>query len=205
MANASMISGLRPVRNAVSGYYSGSKIMCFIPATDVDNIAVGDPVTLTGGSNPAQVSGYTFAQIEAAAPEVRRALPGEAIWGVIDSFEPRAVVGYETTPYRAGLVAMFCHVMVDPNVEYEIQGRTGVAFTGAMVGQTCNIVAGATDTIYGRSGYEADLTTLGNSAANQLLILGIQEREADNEIGDLAKLRVKINASQFSNTGVAGA
>lgn len=205
MANASMISGLRPVRNAVSGYYSGSKVQCFIPATDFDDIAVGDPVTLAGDSNPAQVPGYTFAQIEGAHPTVRRALPGDPIWGVIDSFEPRAVVGYETTPYRASGIAMFCHVMIDPNVEFEIQARAGVPFTGAMVGQTCDVFDGPTDTVYGRSGYEADLTTLGNSAANQLLILGIQQREADNEVGNLAKLLVKINASQFSNTGVAGA
>lgn len=204
MANASMISGLRPVRNAVSGYYAGSKIQCFIPATDLTNIAVGDPVTLAGDSNPASVPGYTFAQIEGAHPTVRRSAAGDAIWGVIDSFEPRAIVGYETTPYRPSGVAMFCHVMVDANVEFEIQARAGVAFTGTMVGQTCNVFAGATDTVYGRSGYEADLTTLGNAAAAQLLILGLQQREADVEIGALAKLLVKINASQFSNTGVSG-
>lgn len=205
MANASMISGLRPVRNAVSGYYVGAKIQCFVPAADMTNMAVGDPVTLIGDSNPAQVPGYTFAQIEGAYPSIRRAAAGDPIWGVIDSFEPRAVVGYETTPYRAGGVAMFVHVMIDPNVEFEVQARTGVAFTGAMVGQTCNVFAGATDTVYGRSGYEADLTTLGNSAANQLLILGVQQREADNAVGDRAKLLVKINNSQYSNTGVTGA
>jgi len=205
MANASMISGLRPVRNAVSGYYAGSKIQCFIPVTDLTNMAVGDPVTLTGEGNPASVPGYTFAQIEAAHPSVRRAAAGEAIFGVIDSFEPRAIVGYETTMHRAAGVAMFCHVVVDANVEFEIQARAGVPFTGAMLYQTCNVFAGPTDLIYGRSGYEADLTTVGNSATGQLLILGLQEREADNEVGALAKLRVKINNSQFSNTGVAGA
>lgn len=204
MANQSSIFGLRPIRNATSGYYAGAMIKVFIPAADVSNIAVGDPVALAGDGNPALVDKYPE-QVEGSAPTVVKAGPGQAIFGVVDAFEPRAVVGYEQTMHRQGGVAMYANVVVDPMVEYEVQARTGVAFTAAMVGQTCDIVDGGVDLVYGRSGVEADLTTLGNSAANQLFILGVQDRPADNEVGDMVKLRVKINNSGFAAVGVAGA
>ena len=102
MANASMINGLRPVRNAFSGFHVGSMVKCVLLATEANNLAVGDPVTLEGNSNPAQMSGYSFNQVEGAYASVRKAASGDPIYGVIGGFEPRAVVGYEQLSYRAG-------------------------------------------------------------------------------------------------------
>lgn len=204
MANTSRIFGLKPIRNATQGNYVGAMTKCFIPATDATNMFVGDAVTLAGDANPALVDRYPE-QVDGAHPTVAQATAGAAIWGVIDSFEPLALVGYEQSPFRQASVAMYCNVMVDPNIEYEIQARTGTVITTANIGQTCDLIVGAGDQVYGRSGMEADLTTLGNTAADQLLILGLQNRQADNELLDVAKLRVKINASTFANTGVAGA
>ena len=127
-----------------------------------------------------------------------------AILGVIDSFEPLARVGFEQEMYRQANTAMYAHIIVDSNVEYEVQAATGVVPTTAMIGQTCNLIAGAVQLPYGQSGWQLDLTTLGNAAADQVMILGLQDRAADNELLDLAKFRVKINNSAWSNTGVAG-
>lgn len=203
MANASIISGLRPIRNAAGGYHAGGKVLCYIPAADANAMAVGDPVKLAGAANPATVTGYS-GFMEGAYPTIERAAAGNNIFGVIDSFEPRAMVGYDQLPYRPASVGMFAHVIVDPNTEYEIQCATGVAFAGSMIGNTCDVVAGTPDTVYGRSGYQADLTTISAVASGQLLILGLQDRDADNEIGSLAKIRVKINESAFSLSNVVG-
>lgn len=204
MANSSRIFGLKPIRNATQGNYAGATIKCLIPAADANNMAVGDPVVLAGDANPGQVAAYAD-QVDGAYPTIALAAAGVAIWGVIDSFEPRAVVGYEQPLYRPASTAVYAHVMVDPNIEYEIQAATGTVITTADIGRTCDLVAGAVDPVYGRSGYQADLSTLGNDAADQLLILGMQDRTADNELLDLAKLRVKINNSAWAATGVAGA
>ena len=205
MANSSRIFGLKPIRNAMSGYYAGQTIKCLIPAADANAMAVGDPVVFAGDANPGQVANYPD-QVDGAYPTIALATAGTGnpIAGVIDSFEPPATVGYEHTLYRPANVGYYANIIVDPNVEYEIQCATGTVPTTAMIGQTCNLVAGAVDTVYGRSGWQLDLTTIGNLAADQVLLLGLQDRGADNELLDLAKMRVKINNSAWSNTGVAG-
>ena len=202
MANASIISGLRPVRNVHSGNYIGSMAKAHVAAADAVPLAVGDTVKLAGEANPALISGYSFNEIEGAYPTVEKADPGDAVYGVVGGFEPRAVVGYEQAQYREANVEMYVLVHTDPTLLYEVQAQTGTAFTGAMVGQTCSFVNGTIDTVYGRSGLEADLTTVANAANTDLLILGLQDRAADNEVGDLAKLLVKLNNTVFGTTTV---
>lgn len=206
MANSSFIQGLKPIRNIHSGNYAAQLTKVFIPAGEANDIAVGDPVVFDGASNPAQpIPQHVFGEMEGEYATVAKAAmgAGNPIGGVVAALEPLPVVGYEQAQYRVGGVPQFALIITDPDVEYEIQAQTGVAMTGANVMQNVDLIDGGVETVYGRSGVEADLATLGTAANQQLQILGIQNREADNELGDMVKLRVRINNHQFK-AGLAG-
>ena len=206
--------GLRAVRNRDSGGYCGQGNQYLIPASDANAMAIGDPVVLAGSSNDSAVAGSTElltldSRSDGFYPTIQLATAGAGnpILGTIMGFLPRLQTGVQHDYHRKANEEMYALVHDSKDFLYEIQALTGTQFTADMVGQNVDLVAGAPETVYGRSQWAADLATVGTGATQQLRIEGLQRRGADNRltadggtgVGDSVKLLVSINNHQRGN------
>ena len=185
MANADVLNGLRPYRDAYGKPYNGQQVKMFCDA----NLNMGDAVItdadgLLGYQSCARATGTT---------------DGTAL-GV--------VVGWEVQPdnmsdlyYRASTTKAV-YICTDPDMSYIIQGDGvgTIAISALDVGLNIDFATiAAVDTTTGKSGFEADESTTGATAiATPLHLLGILDTP-DNEIGVAnQKLIVKLNMHAYA-------
>ena len=192
MANASFIQGLVPRMHRNGEPYSGSNRVYATLATDATPLGIGDPVVITGDTDP--VSGV---------PIVTRATAGAGnyISGVMTGISVRGLTSQSLIPYRQASTATFIEVADNPDLVFEIQANGVVATTG--VTKNANLVFASLNPASGLSGAQLDETTIGTGATLQLKGLRMVNRP-DNLPGAVGgaftKLEVMINLHTQRNT-----
>ena len=186
MANLDRPAGFKPVKNLNGSPWNGKANVYYIPATDDTDTFIGDAVTLEGSSDAT-----------AMYPTVAQADAGDkSIVGVIIGFglQPE-VMGNPDSPnmkYREGSAAMYCLVVDDPFVIFEVQEDSADNnLDKDMVGLNTNIVVGSGSTTTGKSAMELDSSGTVTDTAGQLRILRAVNRP-DNALGTHCKWEVLI-------------
>lgn len=168
IVNANVSSGLRPVRMAGSGYYTGGVNLYRVPAANAVDIGEGDPVYITGDADN---RGYADVALVAAG--------AAAITGVVVGFRPLC------TPCQPRFIEkgkeFYVLVADDPGIECLIQANDVV--TPDMIGQNVDFAPGPVNPIYGLSGYQADIATIGVTPTLPMQIIGIFDAP-DNHMFD---------------------
>lgn len=184
MANTDRISGFKPVRHLNGNPWNGKARMYYIAAGDATATFIGDAVSSAGS-----------ADATGKYPTVQQAAAAGAIRGVVIGFSDQPYIATDTTDlnrkYRLASTAMYCLVVDDPDVIFEIQ-EDNVAndMDADMVGLSVDITVGSGDTSSGMSAMELDSSDTA-TAAGQCKILGVSNKE-DNELGTYCKWDVLI-------------
>jgi hypothetical protein len=192
MANANAPFGFIPIRNASSGPYNDGTQVYAAAAADSTVIRNGDPVTITGA---ATADGIPYVARSTAGS-------GNAITGIAVGFRPYGATAWLN--YRPASTLYEVLVEVNPFGEYLIQEDSdGGAIAVADIGFNAAIVYG-TPGVDGRSAAMIDSSTVANTAALQVRILGISTR-VNNAVGNYAVWRVRINnTTETPNAGTTG-
>lgn len=189
MANTDRNAGFKPVQHLNGMPWNGKARMYYIPVGDSTATFIGDPV-VSAGSADASGKYATVKQASAA----------EAIRGVVVGFSNQPYISVDTSDlhraYRPASTAMYCLVVDDPDVIFEVQEDNAANdMTADMVGLSTDIAVGSGDTASGKSGVELDSSATA-TALGQCRILGLVDRE-DNELGTHAKWLVLINEHEL--------
>ena len=184
MANLDRPNGFTPIKHLSGAPWNGKANVYYIPSTDNVATFIGDAVKSAGS-----------ADTTGKYPTVTQATAAAAIRGVI--------IGFGTTPYlmanpdnlnmkyRPAATAMYCLVVDDPGVIFEIQEDSiGNTITADMVGLSTDIAVGTGSTVTGKSAMELDSSDTA-TAAGQCKILRAVDRP-DNALGDNCKWEVLI-------------
>lgn len=184
MANTDTPFGFKPVKHLMGSSWNGKANVYYIPATD--NVATfkGDAVKSAGS-----------ADATGKYPTVTQATAAAAIRGVVIGFgdNPNVMIQADTPlrSYRPAATAMYCLVVDDPFVVFEIQEDSDAnSITADMVGMSTDIVVGSGSTATGKSAMELDSSDTA-TALGQCKILRLVNRE-DNALGNYAKWEVTI-------------
>lgn len=184
MANSDRPFGLKPVKHLLGVPWSGKANVYYIPATDDTDMFKGDAVRTNGAATD-----------DGKFPVVVQATSSTNIRGVIIGFgeDPHVMIKpdnpYRT--YRPASTAMYCLVVDDPFVIFEVQeDSVGAALTADQVGDTLDLVVGSGNTTTGLSGMELDSNTAATDNG-QCRVLRVVDRE-DNALGDHCKWEVLI-------------
>lgn len=197
MANTSKPMGFVPARHIHGGMFAvGNEYTVAASNT----IVPGDLVTLSSESDADGVMKVAVATSGSVPlgvclgvqPVSRTGLSGSGAT-TVDLNTPGAMVA------TAGERVIVCD---DPQVIYEAE-VTG-ALTSAMFGLNATISAGTYDTATGRSGHKVAISTTATTATLPVKLLSLA-RKVNNEIGESAKIYVKLNGAQLGDgTGTAG-
>ena len=196
MANLNAAAGLSPDQYLNGSPWNGQARRYYIPSTDVNAYAIGDPVDLVGG-----------ADATAACPTVTLATAGTGnpLVGVIVSAGGLQVGGPSADPSNLNTTVIpatktknyFVMVADDPNILFSIQeGGAGAALTAAnAVGKNFNLVAGANSGYL--SGWQLDNASTAVTNTLQVKVLGLVP-DPSNSLGKYAKWLVKINNHRYA-------
>lgn len=189
MPNIDRVCGFRPVRHLNGNPWNGKARMYYIPASDSVVTFIGDAVKSLGS---ADASGKHATVAQAAT--------ADNIRGVVIGFCDQPYVALDTTnlyrAYRPTLTAMYCLVVDDPDVIFEIQeDNDGNDMDADMVGLSTDLAVGSGNTSSGLSGMELDSSDTG-SGSGQCRILGVSDKE-DNDLGTYCKWDVLINLHEL--------
>lgn len=200
MANISRPMGLVPHSYLNGSPWNGQTRQYFIPSTDGNAFAIGDPVKMGGSGDTKGVPDVTIAVAGATNPVlgVITGAGGSTYGG--GSMIPGAL---ETTVIPATKTrGYYVDVCDDPNVLYMVQeGGAGAALTQTSLWLNFNLASG-TNNGY-RSTWVLDNATGAADATYQLQLVRLLQA-ADNEMGTYAKWLVRINLHPWRG-GVAGA
>lgn len=195
MANSDTPFGFKPVKHLSGAPWNGKANVYYIPSTDGTAVFKGDAVKSAGS-----------ADATGKYPTVAQAAATNSIRGVVIGFgdNPNVMIqaDYPLRQYRPASVAMYCLVVDDPFVIFEVQeDSVGNSIGADMVGLSTDIVVGNGSTTTGKSAMELDSSDTA-TAAGQCKILRLVNRE-DNELGNYAKWEVLlIEHEMLSSTDV---
>lgn len=199
MTNINAPFGLRPVKHMNGAPYNGAFRAYFVPASDNTALFVGDPVVKAGLSNTTVVSAPGAGSFQVGTlPTITRATAGTTnrITGVIVGFAGDA----NATLHRAASTDRIVYVADDSDLIFEIQSSG--ALTATDVGLNSVIVYTASgSTFTGKSGAELNQAVLATTAAHQLRIVELVNREDNFPTLTASKVLVAIN----NHTEVPGA
>lgn len=200
MPNANRPSGLKPIEYLDGSPYNGKSMMCFIPQADANAYAIGDPVRLAGSADARGVPSIVLATAGATNPVLGAIVgAGGTVYGAAQT-DP-ATTGDSTVIPATKTKGYYVLVSTDPNIVYEVQeGGAGGALAAANVGLNANLLAGSNSGF--QSGWLVDNSGTGTGITLQVQLLGLVQR-LDNEFGQYAKWKVRINVHQFKS-GTAG-
>lgn len=211
MANTNAPSGLAPVQYLHGNAWNMQMRLYYIPQTDTNAYAVGDPVaSLTGAASAGGIPAVTLAT--AGASNLLRGVlmtsggAAGTLPGLIAGsgfYDPNAlgsivIPATKTQPYFVGI----CD---DPDVLWEVQefsGSGSTNFTAADIGKGVNLKAGANNGYI--SGWTLDDTAASSTSnTRQVRLMGLIQRK-DNAFGNYAKFLVAINQHElnFPSSGV---
>jgi hypothetical protein len=197
MANANTPFGLAPVEYLGGAQWNGKARRYYIPSTDGNAFAIGDPVVLAGDADSNGVASITLATAGSAFLGCIVGMGGMAYGG--PSVDP---TNLNTTVIPATKTkAYYVLVADDPNIIFEVQEiGTGTALTSAAVGLNCNLVAAANSGYL--SGWVLDNTTEASTSTLDVKLLGLKQVPG-NAFGAYAKWLVLINNHVYRG-GVTG-
>lgn len=201
MANSNRPGGLSPLEYLDGSPYNGKARQFFIPSTDPNAYAIGDPVVMAGSGDSNGIASVVLAT----------AGFGNIVLG--------AIVGMGGTVYGGGgfdpnlpnqaiipatkTRGYYVLVSDDPNIVYTIQeGGAGAALTQASLGLNFDLLSGTNTGFV--SGWQLDNASGNTGSTRQLQLLGLVQTQ-DNAMGTYAKWKVRINFHQYTagQTGVA--
>lgn len=199
MPNVNRPGGLAPLEYLDGSPYTGKARMFYIPSSDANAYAIGDPVTMAGSADANGVASVVLATA-GDGNIVLGAIVGSggSIYG-----GPGAVPGQLETTVIPATKTRGYYVLVsdDPNIVYTVQeGGAGAALAAGDVGRNFNLLSGV-NTGY-LSQWQLDNASGGTGATKQLQLLGLVQ-VADNALGQYAKWKVRINYHQYT-AGQAG-
>jgi hypothetical protein len=193
MANVDTPFGFKPVKHLNGNPWNGQANVYYIPSTDAVATFIGDAVK---GAGAADATGKY--------PTVTQATAGAAVRGVVIAFGDNPyVMTHPDTPnqsYRPASTAMYCLVVDDPQVIFEVQEDSDAnSITAAMVGLSANFVVGSGSTATGKSAMELDSSDTATDTTGNCRILRLANRE-DNELGNYAKWEVLFGEHELGLT-----
>ena len=198
MANANKPAGLQPVQYRNGNPWNGQARTYYIPQTDTNAYAIGDPVNLlAAGGDSNGVPGAVLATA-GSGNLILGAIVGIGRYegGMFDPSNLDQIIAPATKTH-----SYYVMVADDPDILFEIQeGDTTTYLTSAAIGLNANLYAGTNNGYV--SGWTMDNASTGTGATLQLKLLGLT-RKADNAFGQYAKWLVGINNHIFSG-GTAG-
>jgi len=194
MSNLDRPAGFKPVKNLNGSPWNGKANIFYIPSTDAVATFIGDAVVLAGAASS-----------DGMYPTVTQAAAGDTtIVGVIIGFgtQPELMANPDNLnmKYRAASTAMYCLVVDDPFVIFEIQEDGAIDATS--VGLNTNIVVGSGSTTTGKSAMELDSSDVSTDTAGQCKILRAVNRP-DNALGTNCKWEVLIVEHAYRDAIVA--
>ena len=206
MANLNAPSGLSPSCYRSGTSYNGQFRLYYIPSTDTNAYAIGDPVaSLTNAASANGISAVTLAtagssaQLRGVLVTAGGALGSNAAINVAGSgfFDPNAL-GSIVIP-ATKTQSYFVGICDDPDVLFEVQewgGASYTALTAADIGKNINLKSGANNGYI--SSWVID-TTAASSTSNtrQLKLMQLVQRR-DNAFGQYAKHLVLINQHELN-------
>ena len=186
MANLDRPSGFKPVKHLIGGPWNGKANVYYIAATDDTDTFIGDLVNLAGS---ADTLGMYPTVVQHTAGDTDNV-------GVIIGFglQPELMMNPDSLAmkYRAGSAAMYCLVVDDPFVIFEVQeDSVGDTIDADMVGLCTNVAVGSGSTTTGKSAMELDSSGTATDGAGTLRILRAVNRP-DNALGSHCKWEVLI-------------
>lgn len=187
MPNQNRPAGLQPLR-AMGGGIPMRANSYAIASALAQNLFRGDPVVMTGTGRNITIAtaGNTNSIVGAFAGVRYRAADGSLVWS------PTWTTGTVTL----GSEDAEAFVYDDPDMLFSVQVSTATGLVAADIGSGINIVSGTGSSLTGISGFQADQTSLSNSAQRQLQIQGLSPLP-DNDYGQYAKAMVRINNHQL--------
>lgn len=204
MANSNRPSGLVPVDHFMGIRWTGKINIYYIPSTDGNAYAIGDPVaTLTGAADARGVPAVTIATggtsnvlrgvIVTAGGDAAAVAAGYSPYADPSNLNTTVIPASKTKNYYVGVVD-------DPYVVFEVQewgGASYTALTSADVGKGINLKSG-TNSGYA-SGWTLDTTAASSTASTrQVRLLGLAQRVGlDNAFGQYARWQVLINQHEL--------
>ncbi len=198
MANVNAPFGFRSVRKIGGGTYTGMIEMFYLPATDANQLFIGDMVQSVQSADTIGLTGLR---------EVTKLTVGggHPVLGAICGFDVSYAPGGGLTPnlniaYRPASTAYYVYVCTDPDMIYEAQaiGAGGVA--NNQLGLNGNVTFGAGgNTLNNFSGAGLDATAAATTANFQLRILEFSRRP-NNAAGLNSVCNVIINNHEYTNT-----
>lgn len=205
MANVQRPAGLTPIGYLNGAPWNGQGRTYYIPSTDTNAYAIGDPMVLAGDADAAGVASVTIVTAGSTNPVLGSLLGyGSSInGGVTDPSNINTTIIPATKSH-----GYYVMIADDPNTIFEVQEiGTGTYFTSAEVGLNCSLVATAGANNTGHNGYVSgwmlDNTTEAGTSTLQMKILGLVQR-VDNAFGQYAKYQCLINNHIFKagTTGI---
>lgn len=204
MANVNRPAGLVPVQYINGSPWNGQGRTYYIPSTDTNAYAIGDPMVLAGDADASGVASVTVVTAGSTNVVIGSLLGyGSSInGGVTDPANINTTIIPATKSH-----GYYVMIADDPNIVFEVQEvGTGTFFTSAEVGLNCSLVATAGANNSGNNGYVSgwllDNTTEGTTNTLQMKILGLSQR-VDNAFGQYAKFLCLINNHVYRN-GITG-
>jgi len=182
--------------------WNGAANPYYVPAGYATALFLGDPVTIVGDSNDAEVSAVgagTFASGMLSEVNVTTLADGNVCTGAIVAVFPTTNA---SLPYKPASTEAIVMVADDPNIIFQIRDDGTTALTADSIGLNAIMESGTGSTYTGRSGYVLDTNTdpPAADASNMLTILNLA-RLQDNTLAASAVWDVRIN----QHTQAAGA
>lgn len=189
MANVNRPAGLIPVGYLNGAPWNAQGRTYYIPSTDNNAYAIGDPMVIAGDADANGVASVTLASAGSTNPVLGSLL---GMGGTVNGAMFGDAANLNTTIIPATKTkAYYVTIADDPNTIFEVQEiGTGTVFTSAEVGLNCSLVSGTNNGFV--SGWLLDNTTEAATSTLQMKILGLAQR-SDNAFGQYAKYRCLIN------------
>jgi len=189
MANSDAPQGLKALRTLSGTPYSGAANKYHVAAGDADAIYLGGLVKLTGTADANGVAGVTG-----------NVASGDKVVGVMVGVADALA---SDSVYRAASTERYVLVADNPDLLFEVQEDSdGAALTADEIGTVADLTGfTAGDAATGLSAIEVDSSTAtaAGDGSEDVMIVGLSQRE-DNELGDNAKVLVRLNNHAFAGT-----
>lgn len=197
MANSNAPFGLAPVEYLSGSKWNGQARRYYIPSSDTNAYAIGDPVTLAGSADARGIASVILAT------------PGSGMIGPIVGMGGLLYGGFSGDPTNLNTTvipatktkAYYVLVADDPNIIFEAQEiGTGTAFAATDVSLNCNMVAAANSGYL--SSWVLDNTTETTTVTLDVKLLGLSQRNPNNTFGAYAIWNVLINNHKYRGGSV---
>lgn len=188
MPNVNGPFGLSPVEYLNGAPYNGQVRRYFIPQADANAYAIGDPVTLGGSADARGIASAVIATPGAALLGCIVGMGGATYGGMSadpNNLNTTVIPATKTRPY-------YVLVADDPNIIFEVQEiNSGTPLAATDVGFNANLVAGANSGYL--SGWTLNNATKANTVTLDVKLMGLSQRNPNNEFGLAAVWNVIIN------------